>query len=175
MASNKDIEQFQKAMKHVKPLQKRKAEKVPLKKKNLRPQKTAHREFHEIKNNFYDIEITRSPEEHLFFARHSIQMKTLKKLKQGKLNLQAKLDCHGLTLSEADMALKKFLVDCQSKDLRILLIIHGKGSGKLKSAICKWLEENPLTLAFSSALPCHGGTGALYLLLRNAKKISDLA
>ncbi len=166
MASDKDKEQFQKAMTGVKPLRKRKTEKVSLRKKTLKPKKLDLHERINREDNFYDIEITRSPEEILFFARPGIQIKTLKKLKQGKLNIQAKLDLHGSTLSEANTALTNFLENCQSKNLRTLLIIHGKGSGKLKNAISDWLEENPSTLTFSSALPKDGGTGALYVLLR---------
>ncbi len=166
-----DKEHFQKAMTGVKPLRKRKAEKVSLKKKILKPKKIDHTEKPNIEDIFFDVEITRSAEEMLFFARSGIQIKTLKKLKQGKLNIQARLDLHGSTLSEANSELETFLTHCQSTNLRTVLIIHGKGSGKLKSAICKWLEENPTTLAFSSALPSEGGTGALYVLI---KKVSGI-
>ncbi len=161
-------EHFQKAMAGVKPLRKRKTEKVSLKKKKLEPKKPAHHDPARFEENFYDIEATRSPEEIIFFAQPGLQLKTLKKLKQGKLTLQARLDLHGATLSEANAALENFLEDCQSKNLRRLLIIHGKGSGKLKSAICNWLEENPATLAFSSAQPHDGGTGALYVLMKKS-------
>ena len=41
-----------------------------------------------------------------------------------------------------------------------------------------WLTHDPLkrvVLAFTTALPRHGGTGALYLLLRKFKKVKGKA
>ncbi len=51
-------------------------------------------------------------------------------------------------------------------------IIHGKGyrSGArgplLKIAVNLWLRRHPDVMAFTSARPIDGGTGAVYVLLR---------
>jgi DNA-nicking Smr family endonuclease len=57
---------------------------------------------------------------------------------------------------------------------RTLLIIHGRGLKSdlgpvLKESVVKWLTTGTLShlvLAFCSARPCDGGTGALYVLLK---------
>ena len=60
--------------------------------------------------------------------------------------------------------------------LRCAHIIHGKGyrSGErqpvLKRKVNYWLRLRPDVLAFCSATPRDGGTGAVYVLLRNPDK-----
>ena len=47
------------------------------------------------------------------------------------------------------------------------------GQGILRQEISTWLTQAPLkriVLAFTTALPRHGGSGAVYLLLRQARK-----
>ena len=62
---------------------------------------------------------------------------------------------------------------------RCVLLIPGRGKnsplgvGVLKKEVQHWLTREPLkrvVLAFCTALPKHGGTGALYVLLRKYKK-----
>ena len=105
----------------------------------------------------------------LFFARTGLQQKNIKKLRQGKMPIAARLDLHGMTIPEAEDALEEFLLMCQQEELRSVLIIHGKGAGIIKNAINTWLRDYPDTLAFSSAKPKDGGLGAVYLLLRKPK------
>lgn len=167
--TKQDLGLFKQAMKHVKPLKHRKLaeiQKPPKEKRN-----NSMIENREAASDwFIDQAITCQPNEMLFFAHPGIQHRTLKSLKQGKLSIQATLDLHGTTLSMAYDQLHTFIEQCQTDGRRRVLIIHGKGTAKLKSAIDTWLREHPSTLAFSSAVPSDGGAGALYLLLRNIKK-----
>jgi DNA-nicking Smr family endonuclease len=89
-----------------------------------------------------------------------------------KILIERKIDLHGLTLDESADQLHLFINQARSAGLRMILLIHGKGhqaSGEratLKSAVAHWLRNDPRILAFKSALPHHGGTGALYVLLK---------
>ena len=75
-------------------------------------------------------------------------------------------DFHYYTQREID----DFLTQSRSEGLRTVIIVHGKGSGKLKAVVFSWLKDQENILAFSSAQPRDGGSGALYVLLR---KVTD--
>lgn len=113
-----------------------------------------------------------APEEALFFSRGGLQHRLLRQFKRGELRPEAQLDLHGQTIAEAGAQLARFLKSIQSMGLRCICVIHGKGhrSAKsrsvLKTQINQWLRDAPSVLAFSSAQPKDGGTGALYVLLR---------
>lgn len=106
----------------------------------------------------------------LEFSRSGIQHKMLRKLRLGQYNVDAILDLHGKTAEEAREALSEFLITCQKRALRHVLIIHGKGRGGnkpvLKNKLNHWLREIEQVLAFCSATREAGRGGALYVLLR---------
>jgi DNA-nicking Smr family endonuclease len=76
-----------------------------------------------------------------------------------------------MTVAPAKAALREFLLDAQRAGLRCLRIIHGKGlrSGHrgpvLKNTANLLLQRTDAVLAFTSARPVDGGTGAIYVLL----------
>ena len=111
-------------------------------------------------------------EEQLYFAKPGPQHKLLKKLKSGSLGYQSTLDLHGHTLSEAAHLLHQHLQQCRSSHSKISLIIHGKGLQSnperplLKNAVAGWLQQDSRVLAFCSAQGKDGGTGAVYVLLK---------
>jgi DNA-nicking Smr family endonuclease len=99
------------------------------------------------------------------------------RLRRGRLPIQSTLDLHGLTQSEAHAAVQGFVARSAERGLRTVLIVTGKGRrdgvGVLKSALPRWLNEAPLrpfVLALSEARPEHGGTGALYVLLKRRRR-----
>ncbi|MBN2298483.1 MAG: Smr/MutS family protein [Deltaproteobacteria bacterium] len=102
----------------------------------------------------------------------------LKKLKAGEFSTQAYLDLHGCTKEEARSALSSFLANAHAMGNKALLVIHGRGLKSndrpvLKEFVVKCLTTGTLShlvLAFCSARPCDGGTGALYVLLRKRPK-----
>ncbi len=112
--------------------------------------------------------------EYLLFKRDGVQHKLMKKLRQGRYRIDAELDLHGLTVSQARQALVRFLHECRDHNSRAVRIIHGKGLGSahrgpvLKNSINKWLPQRHEVLAFCSATPADGGTGAVYVLLRKS-------
>lgn len=117
-----------------------------------------------------------APGQSLLFALSDLPDRTLEQLKKGKYGWQAGLDLHGYTLDEARAELELFLQDAIASHFRCVLVVHGKAWGAIadypviKSHVNAWLRELPEVIAFCSARPVDGGTGALYVLLRkNAK------
>ena len=112
----------------------------------------------------------------LFFARAGIQQKAQKKLRRGELPIEEELDLHGYTVNEAKVAIQDFLYECKRQHIRYIRIIHGKGYRSnqkipvLKTHIAYWLPQLNDVLAFSSARPSDGGTGAIYVILKSSKK-----
>ena len=96
----------------------------------------------------------------------------LKKLRKGYFSIEAELDLHGLTSREAKQHFSDFLRNCTERCLRCVHIIHGKGyrsfnnTPVLKNKLNIWLKHYPAVLAFCSANPADGGTGAVYILLK---------
>jgi DNA-nicking Smr family endonuclease len=106
---------------------------------------------------------------------------TMKKLKSGELTVEAHLDLHGHTKLSAEAALQNFLLNAHALGQRTLLVIHGRGLKSsqgpvLKEHLIRWITTGTLShlvLAFASARPCDGGTGALYVLLKRRPKKSQ--
>lgn len=110
--------------------------------------------------------------EELFFSRNGLQHNVLRRLRRGQFRIDAELDLHGLRVEEARQALSHFLHHCRLEHKQYVRIIHGKGYRSqqnqpvLKAKVNHWLRQREEVLAFCSARPADGGTGALYLLLK---------
>lgn len=104
-----------------------------------------------------------------------VNPQTLKRLQRGHVSVDKTIDLHGMTQTKAHQALQKFLLRCHVDDVRRVLVITGKGkdgAGVLRHAVPRWLHESPLSkivLSLHEAAPEHGGSGALYVLLRRKK------
>ena len=100
-----------------------------------------------------------------------------------KVDVEARLDLHGLTLEQARLRLAKFLIRAQENHYLWVLIITGKGRTKLEGTeqghdhtrktlrdhVPQWLEEpilRSVVSAYSTAKPQDGGNGALYVRLK---------
>lgn len=109
--------------------------------------------------------------EELLFIRPGLQRNILRKLRRGHYSITRQLDLHGLTVPRARQTLSEFLRDCLDHDERCVRIIHGKGNNSpnqqpvLKIKVNTWLRQRSEILAFCSARPTDGGTGAVYVLL----------
>jgi len=98
----------------------------------------------------------------------------IEKLKNGELAVQSYLDLHGFMAEEAKEKVSLFISNSYSMGYRCIMIIHGRGLKShegpvLKNHVINWLSSGPLSgyiLAFCSARPCDGGTGAVYVLLK---------
>ncbi len=111
----------------------------------------------------------------LNFHRPGVQRQTLRKLRRGQFIIETELDLHGLTIATAKPALENFLNNSMATGRRCVRIIHGKGHGSknkmpvLKNKVNHWLQQRNEVLAFCSARPNDGGTGSVYVLLKNNK------
>ncbi|MDP4918091.1 MAG: DNA endonuclease SmrA [Haliea sp.] len=114
----------------------------------------------------------------LEFKRPGVQNGVYRKLRQGRYEQEARLDLHRMTVAIARRELFAFVEQCHELGLRSVLLIHGKGERKVereRSAVLKgyvhvWLQEIPIVQAYHSAQPQHGGTGAVYVLLRKSEE-----
>jgi DNA-nicking Smr family endonuclease len=95
---------------------------------------------------------------------------------RGKETIDARLDLHGLTQSEAHGELLCFLRRANARDARLVLVITGKGRGVepgvLRRQVPQWLglpEFRALVVGFENAHITHGGEGALYVRVRRAR------
>lgn len=113
--------------------------------------------------------------ESLWFTRPGIQQRVARRLKRGHYPVQASLDLHGLRATEASERLAGFLADAQAQRISSVLVVHGKGRGSggqgpvLKALLDRWLKLREEVIAFCSAQPRDGGTGAVYVLLRRQR------
>lgn len=114
------------------------------------------------------------PHDVIGFKRPGIQDGVFRKLRLGKYATEARLDLHRRTIEDARREVYRFVNDCLSADIRSMLILPGKGDRNagdpavLKSYLVFWLEELDDVQAFHTAQPQHGGSGALYVLLRKS-------
>ena len=111
--------------------------------------------------------------ERLSYSRTSTPRKTVNALRKGKIEIEATLDLHGLTSTQAEQHLLKFMQHSLRDGLFSLLIVHGKGFGSpqkhpvLKNLVNNWLRRQDYVIAFCSAGHHDGGTGAVRVLINH--------
>jgi DNA-nicking Smr family endonuclease len=110
---------------------------------------------------------------------HGLDPGLMQALRKGNFPFQDYIDLHGLTKQEASIRLREFLVRTRALGNRCVLVVHGRGLNSennvsvIKESLPGWLKTSPLkhmVLAFCTARPYDGGTGAVYVLLRNPRK-----
>jgi len=112
------------------------------------------------------------PGDELRFFRPGLSRRVFRNLKRGRYRIQDELDLHGLFAREARQRIAAFLTDARTNEHLCVRIIHGKGKRShgqgpvLKGLVDHWLRQRDDVLAFCSALPADGGTGAVYVLLK---------
>ena len=120
--------------------------------------------------DLYDVQ----PGDELSYRRAGVPETVLRRLRRGLYRIESEIDLHGLTVSQAALQLNAFLRAARARELRCLRVIHGKGlrSGNrgpvLKNSVNGLLRRCDAVLAFASARPVAGGTGATLVLLERA-------
>jgi len=113
-----------------------------------------------------------------------------KKVRRGQMEIEARLDLHGMTTVHARHALLDFLHRCRGKGMRTVLVITGKGAGAralderrfrpwdpeeralpgiLRRSFTAWMRDPDfaqLASGYGEAARRHGGSGAFYVMLR---------
>lgn len=109
--------------------------------------------------------------EELVYRARGVQPSMLRRLRRGEYRIEREIDLHGLSVAEAKQALRQFLIEALEDKVSCVRIVHGKGlrSGHrgpvLKSTVSALLRRTGAVLAYVSARPTDGGTGAVYVLL----------
>lgn len=122
-----------------------------------------------------------------------VDRRTGERLRKGRMAVEAKLDLHGMSQHQAHGAVARFIAGQQAAGARCVLIVTGKGGrtadplekkslaarftfgagrGVLKEALPRWLNEpalRALIVAVTAARPDHGGSGAVYVLLKRKR------
>ena len=119
--------------------------------------------------------IDAQPGDELLYRRPAYRRSVLRRLRRGSYRVEAELDLHGLTGAEsADAAGAVSAVMHAAAACSCVRIIHGKGlrSGHrgpvLKNTVNTLLRRADAVLAFASARPAAGGTGATLVLLQRS-------
>ena len=112
----------------------------------------------------------------LAFRRDDVPARTLQRLRRGEFAVQDELDLHLSGAREAETILRAFIVHARDAGHGCVRVIHGKGlhstdafgrggAPVLKNLVDRLLRQRSDVLAFHSAPPRAGGTGAVLVLL----------
>jgi len=116
-------------------------------------------------------------------AHPDMDRRRFEKLRRGRMDPEERLDLHGMTTERAHAMLTGFIVSAAARDLRLVLVITGKGKaddtthqprrhGILRHSLPHWLAAPPLVghvLQVTPAHQRHGGAGAFYIYLRRRR------
>ncbi|GMQ45775.1 DNA endonuclease SmrA [Vibrio sp. 10N] len=179
MSQDDDLDLFQQMMGDVKPIQ---HDTVELKKSHqVSDAQMAKRQaalwLSEQDPEYLSIDYAPmvKPDDIIEFKRDGVQEGVYRKLRLGKYPLQAKLDLHRRTLKEAREEVIKFLQQCMRMDIRTVIIVHGRGERSnppalMKSYLANWLTQIKDVQCVHSAQRFHGGSGAVYVMLRKSQE-----
>ncbi|WP_375260277.1 Smr/MutS family protein [Palleronia sp.] len=107
--------------------------------------------------------------------------KTHRRMTRGRMEVEGRIDLHGLTLAEAHPRLMSFVFSAHTSGKRLILVITGKGRdrddggpiperrGILRHQVPHWLNGGalrPVVMQVTTAHQRHGGSGAFYVYLR---------
>lgn len=111
---------------------------------------------------------------------------TDRRLKRGQIPIEGRLDLHGFNQEQAHGMLRQFVQSAYAQNKRCLLVITGKGGGRigrlfggdssggvLKQKLPQWISDYPLkdiVLKAVHAAPKDGGSGAFYLYLKRKRE-----
>ena len=114
--------------------------------------------------------------------------RTRRRLARGREPVEARLDLHGLTQHDALITLRGFIADACRRELKMVLVITGKGRsgspgplfdpndrGVLRRVVPQWLampDMRDQVVGFEEAHLTHGGAGALYVRLRRTRVLT---
>ena len=107
----------------------------------------------------------------LAYRRDHVPARVLRRLARGEYAAMDELDLHGADARTAERLLREFLRQALDADAACVRVVHGKGTGSgtgvpvLKNLVDRVLRQRADVLAFHSAPPAQGGTGAVLVLL----------
>ncbi len=132
----------------------------------------------------HSLDLARPITEALREAPVAMDRRQFQRMNRGRLEPEARLDLHSMTLARAREALTGFIASARARGFRLVLVITGKGRdarddgpipqrrGALRHEVPHWLRAAPLGPAVLDIRPAHrkhGGDGALYVYLRRRR------
>ncbi|WP_300530939.1 Smr/MutS family protein [Maricaulis sp.] len=167
------------------PVESARENKAVAKKKPAKPAAAKPKSKPKPKKHRASVDVHHQPRHHQ--APVPVDRSTEKRVRRGKLDIDARLDLHGLTQEQALSTLTHFLAMAWKDGYRNVLVITGKGAmsrtkerdhepwefpdepGVLRRKLPEWLGKPNLrqyVSGYSSAHTRHGGAGAFYVTLR---------
>ena len=113
-----------------------------------------------VRSNIKDIERSESKEE----VKAEKKTRSINKAKSK--NISSELNLIGRTVDEAILLLDKYLDDAYLARLKEVRIIHGKGTGTLRDAIRKYLQNSKHVIEYREADYTEGGSGATVAVIK---------
>lgn len=113
-----------------------------------------------VRSNINDIERSESKEE------AKVEKKTRSINKAKSKNISSEINLIGRTVDEAIILLDKYLDDAYLARLKEVRIIHGKGTGTLRDAIRKYLQNSKHVIEYREADYTEGGSGATVAVIK---------
>jgi DNA-nicking Smr family endonuclease len=109
----------------------------------------------------------------LSYRLATLQHRVFEQLKSGNLRWYEAVDLHGCTIEQARSAVLQIIEIARTVNQNVIKIVHGKGpQAILKTYVNGWLRQHREVLAFVSAPPEQGGTGAVLVLLKRAERLN---
>lgn len=113
-----------------------------------------------VRSNINDIERSESKEE------VKVEKKTKSINKAKSKNISSEINLIGRTVDEAILLLDKYLDDAYLARLKEVRIIHGKGTGTLRDAVRKYLQNSKHVIEYREADYTEGGSGATVAVIK---------
>ena len=123
-------------------------------------------------------------------TRNPVDRSSERKVRRGHLEIEGRIDLHGMTSAKARASLLRYLSRAYQDRKRVVLVITGKGAGKravderqfepwsqditplpgvLRRSFSDWMRDPDfaqIVSGYSAAHQRHGGSGAFYVMLR---------
>ena len=82
------------------------------------------------------------------------------------LPITGELDLHTFRPADLGELLPTYFAECRTRGIREVRVIHGKGTGTLRTTVHAWLRRSPLVVSFRSGDESTGSWGATIVTLR---------
>lgn len=113
-----------------------------------------------------------NPLDPIDWKRDGVQEGVYRNLRLGRYTTDARLDLLHKPLAECADEVVEFIEQCMGLGIRTVLIHFGRArhadshANRVKSCLHLWLPALDEVMAYHGAQPQHGGSGAVYVLLR---------
>ncbi len=116
------------------------------------------------------------PRDPIEWKRDGVQEGVYRNLRLGRYTTDARLDLMHKSLLECADEVVEFVQQCVALGIRTVLIHFGRArhpeshANRVKSCLHLWLPQLEEVMAYHAAQPQHGGSGAVYVLLRKSEQ-----